>query len=393
MSANPPYGYTYTSAAPPLFASPFTVAATGANAGQRFPLQHVAYGASPVNPNASVNWSQFEPLVGIPAVDPNDVTPYAQHWMASVERKFGAGTLATVSYVGTSSHHLLVLEEANPADPALCLSLGSACGPFNEQAARTTFGSAFGSVELQRTIANANYNAFEATLNHRSHGLDLLAGYTYSKSIDESAGLPEAVNPVNPELSRGLSAFDMRHNFVASFHYDIPKPKSAERPLHAMAEGWAVAGIARFATGLPVTLVNNNDTSLLGTIPNGINNYGVDTPRWSGQSLRIHTNPRGGMPVFDAGQFSLPALGTMGNARRRFFSGPGMENLDATVSREFSAGEGRSFTFRAEAFNAFNHAQFFGPSAVEGNISSGTFGQAVSAMPPRLMQIALRYQF
>ena len=84
MSANPPYGYTYTSAAPPLFASPFTVAATGASAGQRFPLQHVAYGASRANPNATVNWSQFEPLVGIPAVDPNDVTPYAQHWMASV---------------------------------------------------------------------------------------------------------------------------------------------------------------------------------------------------------------------------------------------------------------------------------------------------------------------
>ncbi len=77
-------------------------------------------------------------------------------------------------------------------------------------------------MELQRTIANANYNAFEATLNHRSHGLELLASYTYSKSIDQSAGLPEPVNPINPSLSRGLSAFDMRHNFVASFHYDLP---------------------------------------------------------------------------------------------------------------------------------------------------------------------------
>ena len=393
MSANPPYGYTYTSAAPPLFSSPFTVAATGAIAGQRFPLQHVAYGASRANPNASVNWSQFEPLVGIPAVDPNDVTPYAQHWMASVERQFGASTLATISYVGTSSHHLLVLEEANAADPALCLSLGAACGPFNEQAARTEFGPQFGSVELQRTIANANYNALEATVNHRSHGLDLLASYTYSKSIDQSAGLPEPVNPIDPSLSRGLSAFDMRHNFVASFHYDIPKAKSAERLIHAMADGWAVAGIARFTTGLPVTLLNNNDTSLLGTIPNGINNNGVDTPEWSGGALGINTNPRGGAAVFDASRFSLPALGTMGNARRRFFSGPGMENLDATLSREVHLGEGRTFEFRAETFNAFNHAQFFGPATVEGNISSGTFGDAVSAMPPRLMQIAVRYRF
>lgn len=405
MSANPPYGYTYTSAAPPLFTSPFTVAATGASAGQRFPLQHVAYGASRSNPNTSVNWSQFEPLVGIPAVDPRDVTPYAQHWMGSIERQFGASTLATVSYVGTSSHHLLVLEEANPANPALCLSLGAACGPFNEQAARTTFGPQFGSVELQRTIANANYNAFEATLNHRTHGLEILTSYTYSKSIDQSAGLPESVNPVDPSLSRGLSAFDMRHNLVASFHYDLPA-SSSKGLLRALDEGWSLAGIARFTTGLPVTLLNNNDTSLLGTIPNGINNNGVDTPEWSGDSLHINTNPRGGAAVFGASQFSLPALGTMGNARRRFFSGPGMENLDATISREITMREGRSLEFRAEGFNVFNHAQFFGPSSVEGNISqlvrpatgegndsSGTFGHAVNAMAPRLAQVAMRFHF
>jgi hypothetical protein len=393
MSANPPYGYTYTSAAPPLFDSPFTVAATGANAGQRFPLQNIAYGASRSNPNASVDWSQFEPLVGIPAVDPSDRSPYAEHWMASVERQFGITTLVSVSYIGAASHHLLALEEANPADPALCLSLGSAlCGPFNEQAARTQFGPAFGSVELQRTIANANYNALESTLNYRAHGLNLLAAYTFSKSIDQSAGLPEPVNPVNPSLSRSLSAFDLRHNLVASFQYQLPAPK-ADGPLHAIAEGWAVAGIARATSGLPVTLLNNNDTSLLGTIPNGINNNGVDTPNWSGASLSLNRNPRGGQPVFDAAQLKLPALGTLGNARRRFFSGPGMENLDATLSRQIPLPKDQAVELRAEAFNLLNHTQFFGAASVQGNVSSSNFGQAVSAMPPRLLQLALRYRF
>ncbi len=393
MSANPPYGYTYTSAAPPMFESPFTVAATGANAGQRFPLQNVAYGASRSNPNSNVNWSQFEPLVGIPAVDPRDVTPYAEHWMASIERQIGSATLATISYVGTSSHHLLVLEEINPADPSLCLGLGlDICGPFNEQAARTQFGPAFGSVELQRTIANANYNALEATLNHRSHGLDLLASYTFSKSIDQSSGLPEPVNPVNSALSRGLSSFDLRNNLVASFHYEIPKLAHKER-LNWFTSGWAVAGIVRITSGLPVTLFNNNDTSLLGTIPNGINNNGVDTPAWSGYSLNLKTNPRGGNAIFDASQFTLPALGTMGNARRRFFSGPGLESIDATLSRSFLVKDNRALEFRIEAFNVANHAQFFGAASVQGNISSGNFGQAVSAMPPRLMQLAVRYRF
>jgi hypothetical protein len=392
MSANPPYGYTYTSAAPPLFASPFTVAATGADASQRFPLQKVANGASRSNPNDTVNWAQFEPLVGIPAVDPKDVTPYAQHWMASIERQFAASTLATISYVGTSSHHLLVLEEANPANPALCLSLGSACGPFNEQAARTEFGPAFGSVEEQRTIANANYNALEATLNHRAQGLDLLVSYTYSKSIDQSSGLPEPVNPVDPSLSRALSAFDLRHNLVGSFQYAFPTPK-CDGALHAIATDWTVSGIARFTSGLPVTLLNNNDTSLLGSIPNGINNNGVDTPAWSARSLSLHTNPRAGQSVFDASQLTLPALGTMGNARRRFFSGPGSENFDATLSRTLFVQDSRALEVRAEAFNLANHAQFFGAASVEGNISSTSFGQAVSAASPRLMQLALRYRF
>jgi hypothetical protein len=352
------------------------------DAGQRFPLQKVAFGASRTKPNDTVNWSQFEPLVGIPAVDPADLTPYAEHWMASVERQLGGSLLATVSYVGAGSHHLLALEEANPADPALCLSLGASCGPFNEQAARTQFGSAFGSVELQRTIANAGYNALEASVSYRAKGLDLLGSYTYSKSIDQSAGLPEPVNPVNPSLSRGLSSFDLRHNLVASFRYQLPAIGS-DGAIHAVTDGWEVAGIARATSGLPVTLLNNNDTSLLGTIPNGINNNGVDTPDWSG----------GSAAVFDAGQFNLPALGTMGNARRRFFSGPGLENLDATVSRTIPLEGTHVLEVRGEAFNLINHAQFFGAAAVEGNISSSNFAEAVSAMAPRLMQVALRYRF
>jgi len=70
-----------------------------------------------------------------------------------------------------------------------------------------------------------------------------------------------------------------------------------------------------------VALLNNNDTSLLGTIPNGINNNGVDTPMWSGKSLSIHTDPRRGQPVFDRTQLILPRR-NHGQCARRFFSGP-----------------------------------------------------------------------
>lgn len=73
--------------------------------------------------------------------------------------------------------------------------------------------------------------------------------------------------------------------------------------------------------------------------------------------------------------------------------GPGMENFDTVISRSLLVKDDRALEFRVETFNLLNHAQFFGASTVQGNISSGSFGQAVNAMPPRQMQLALRYRF
>ena len=325
MSANPPYGYTYTSAAPPLFASPFTVAATGANAGQRFPLQQVAYGASLRNPNSTVNWSQFEPLVGIPAVDPRDVTPYAEHWMASVERQFGARTLATVSYVGAAvassagagrgqSRRSRALPE-----PGLAPAGRSTSRPRAPQ-----FGPAFGSVELQRTIANAGYNALEATLNHRaaragSAGqLHLVEIHRSIRRIARAGESRESL--AQPRRSRPSTCAT---TWSPASTTSCPRSREGPAPCNRIRLGRWPASRAS-PPGLPVTLLNNNDTSLLGTIPNGINNNGVDTPDWSGTIARVSTGiraaaRRSSMPA----QLTLPALGTMGNARRRFFSGPG----------------------------------------------------------------------
>ena len=140
-----------------------------------------------------------------------------------------------------------------------------------------------------------------------------------------------------------------------------------------------------------MTLVNNNDTSLLGTAPNGINGNGIDEPEFAGGSLRLRRRP--GAAAFATGLFSLPTLGTVGNARRRFFYGPGLDNTDLAVSKVTPAREGVVLEVRAEAFNVANHGQFFGASAVNGNISSANFGQIQTASPPRLMQVAARFRF
>jgi hypothetical protein len=142
-----------------------------------------------------------------------------------------------------------------------------------------------------------------------------------------------------------------------------------------------------------VTLYNNNDTSQLGTIPNGINNNGVDTPNVAPGSMEINTDPRNGRPAFNTSLFSLPALGQMGTAARRLFYGPGIANSDLALLKNLHLTESKSLQFRVEAFNVANHAQFYGAAAVSGNISSPSFGRVVSAADPRLLQVAVKFYF
>ncbi|MGC2298888.1 MAG: carboxypeptidase regulatory-like domain-containing protein [Acidobacteriaceae bacterium] len=417
MSANPPYGYTYTSAVPTLLDTPWTAAADGsslnANGQARFPLAKVPYGASKTHPVAGVNWAEFEPFTGIPAVAPGNVTQYAEDYVVSVERQLGRGTVLDVSYAGTQAHHLLTLMEANPGDPALCLGLsqesevasGSAtCGPFGEsgtytrangtvvQGTRTRFSPAFGSVSWQKTIGNSHDNALEVSLKGEAGPLGFNVAYTWSQSIDQSSSLADPVDPVDPGMSRGLSAFDLTQNFVANYHYRLPVAAVWRRGPKAVTGGWEVFGLTRLTTGFPVTLMNNNDSSLLGTQPNGVNNAGVDALNFAGGALKLKGTPRAGAG-FNTSLFSVPALGDFGNARRRFFHGPGSDDTDFALAKSTSILDGRELQVRAEAFNVFNHAQFFGPGSVEGNVGSADFGQIVSSAAPRLMQVSARLRW
>ena len=200
------------------------------------------------------------------------------------------------------------------------------------------------------------------------------------------------MNPFNPELSYAPSSYDVKQNFVLSYEYRLP----IEGLLHSnrMTRGWTISGITRFTSGFPVTMVNNGDNSLIGTNPNGVNNSSIDEPDFNGGPLHLNRNPRkNGNGYFDTGEFSMNAVGTPGNAKRRFFYGPGTDNYDMAVAKNLQLGESRSLMFRVEAFNVFNHAQFGGPGSVDGNIGSSTFGNVVSAAPPRILQGALKYSF
>jgi Carboxypeptidase regulatory-like domain/TonB dependent receptor len=413
LAANAPYGTTYTSPASPLFATPFITAANGQDNGQPFPYTFAPLNSSRSNPDPNINWSAYEPISGIPGYDIHNRTPYTEEWMLSIERQVGPNTVLDASYVGTSSHSQRVLIEPNAGDPALCLSLSQpsqvmpgtlTCGPGGEDTVyfpigggqvngtRGPLGPNFGSNALQSTIGHANYNALELSARHTSGRLEFSAAYTYGKSLDQSSNIGEEVNPFHPALSYALSSFDVKHNFVVSYEYQLPFDQFF-RP-NRLTQGWSLSGITHFASGFPITMVNNGDNSLIGTNPNGINNSSIDEPDYNGGALHLNHNPRSnGNNYFDATAFSMNALGTPGTAKRRFFYGPGTDNYDMAVAKKLALTESKSLLFRVEAFNVFNHTQFSGPSSVDGDIGSSTFGSAISAAAPRIMQGAAKFNF
>ncbi|MGH9681526.1 MAG: TonB-dependent receptor domain-containing protein, partial [Candidatus Acidiferrales bacterium] len=336
MYGVPPFGYNYLSPAPPLFATPFINAGSGAQNTNPYPFTFPPHNVSAQNPYTQFNFAAVTPIGADPYFYYRNSVPYTENYMLSFQRQITSNALMTISYAGNQGHHLLVLLPTNPGNPALCLSLPG-CGPFGEdaqyasasgavvQGTRMGLGSDYGSVTAQKTIGNSSYNALEASLRYTpSSRSNILLGYTYSKSIDQASNIGEQINPFDPNSTRVISAWDMTHNFVATYTYALPFDRIF-RP-GRLTDGWSLSGTTRFSTGLPVTLSDVSDNSLLGTLGNGVNNQLLDTPQLASGPLQIHTNPRNGLPVFNTSLFSVETLGQLGNAPRRYFHGPGIEN-------------------------------------------------------------------
>jgi len=418
MYGVPPFGYNYLSPAPPLLATPFITAATGVNNGQRFPFPFPPHNVSASHADTSVNWANFAPLAADPFFNIRNKAPYINNYMLSIQRQLSPSALLTMSYVGNQGHRILAVVAANLGNPALCLSLASQnCGPFGEDnnyssasgetilgtrnlpVDQDTFGAPVASSEnygenaSQSTVANSNYNALETTLGYQHSGSHFLLSYAYAKSIDQGSNLGEQIDPRNPGQQRTISAWNQKHAFVASYSLALPVERVL-RNSNRLTDDWSLSGTTRFATGFPVTLTDNSDNSLLGTLGNGINNYLLDTPQQLPGSLKINTNGRNGRPAFSTALFPIEAYGTLGNAKRRAFYGPGIENFDLTIKKEMRLSESRSIEFRAEAFNAFNHTQFYGPASVDGQVDDAqNFGSIVSAASPRLLQLVGKFNF
>ncbi|MFY9528957.1 MAG: carboxypeptidase regulatory-like domain-containing protein [Candidatus Acidiferrales bacterium] len=262
----------------------------------------------------------------------------------------------------------------------------------------------FSSLFAQDTIANSSYNSLQVSAEKRfSQGLQFLAAYTWSKSIDEASSFENILNPLDFKRSRALSLFNASQRFVLSYYWELPIPKQkgfAEKALN----GWALSGITTFQSGFPIRITSASDLELENSfdfeLPGEPNLSGALTtqnprksgcaagtgPGFTGTTCKLVPNQ-----YFNPNSFSNQALGTIGNAPRSLCCAPGINNFDLAALKDTPLTEGTKLEFRAEFFNIWNHAQFFPP---DGNITDGfTFGEVTKARDPRLIQFGLKLLF
>ena len=401
-----PFGLYWSSSVPVLMDEPWVDRQDGTSIGQRFPFTFPVPGSAA---DKTLNYAQYEPITYSPGYSIHNRLPYAEHMNLSIQRELSNSTVLTLAYVGTQGHKLISQYDANPGSPAICNQLNAegatpTCGPGGESVpytlpngqvvngTRTNLPApAFaGFNTFTANIANSNYNAGEITVERKAADVTFLAAYTFSKAIDNASGFGELVNFSNYRLSRALSAYDVTHNFVASYTWAVPFDRALAGAPKRLTQGWNISGITRLSTGFPINISQSGDVSLYGT-------EGVDVPDLVGpvtvQNAR-NSGPNGpnNMDIsnvyFLRSAFTTGPTGAFGDSSRRFFHGPGFVNTDIGVSKRFPITESMAIDLRGEFFNIFNHTQFSNPN---GNFTSGLFGVVTSAHDPRIGQVSARF--
>jgi hypothetical protein len=308
---------------------------------------------------------------------------YSQAFNLIVEQELAADWLVRLAYVGNKGTHLQTFRERNAA----VYAAGATVGNTNARRPRAPY---FASIKEMADAGNSVYHALQVTLDKRlSRDFSVLAFYTFSKSIDD-----ESVNnqftisnphPTDFRFNRGLSDYDVPHNFRLSAVLRVPAFAGASAPVRLLLGGWSISNIMDIRSGLPFGLSSGRDNSFSG--------IGLDRADLTGNPALSSGRPKAERLAryFNTTLAAFNAAGTYGNSPRNFLRGIGPFNVDAAVQKTFQVREGFQLNLRGEFFNLFNHANFNLPGT---NVSStSTFGVINGASDPRILQIGLRLSF
>ncbi len=398
-------------------------------------------------------------------VTPQFRTPYAENFNYGFQYQLSKDTVVEAVYVGSLSRKAIAstnlnypeitgsnpnnlmaqyqsyVATADPSNPTYVVNdISPDCArPLaNCNANFVPLGAT--QIETNVSSGSSSSNEMQVTVDRRmNHGLGFRVAYTLAKTIDVTSGFRARsstyTNPTDPAFDRGLADFDARQRLVLSPIWQIPLGNNSTGVKKNLLGGWEVSTITSFQSGNPFTLFSSNGASE--------SNEGLDRPDIVGP-IHIFRNPRQmrtfspnadgihgsclsgtttGSFFFDptnvvcsvgppVGQGNVAGLGltsggvplfTYGNMGRNVLRGPGINDWDISIMKNFKFTESKSLQFQSNFFNAFNHVQFYGPTSGSGSVGgSSQFGEvstdtSPSTSPyyrgPRIIQFALKIFF
>ncbi len=300
-----------------------------------------------------------------------------QQWNWNLQRQLFESYIVTAAYVGSKGNHLYMTSEGNP---------GIYGAPGRTLAERRPLYPTFATIVDMSSRGNSTYHSLQTSVNKRlSSGFTVLASYTWSKLIDDaSSDGSSPANPFNIRAEKGSSDFDLTHRFVASYIWELPRLTGATPLVRHVLGGWETNGIVALQSGRSFSVVSGRDNSASGVNGDRADLVGdphLDTGRPRAQLVSEY---------FRKAAFAQNPAGTFGTAGRNILRGPGDATVDFGVIKNVTVHERYRVQFRTEAFNLFNRVNLGNPGA---NQSAATFATITSAGSPRVIQMALKFQF
>jgi len=350
----------------------------------------------------------FAPNLLVVSWDPNNKyqVPTLYNWNLAIEREVLSDVLVRAAYVGSHGSHIKETIAFNVSP------VGGGTPRLNAIAGPNVFGITNNGPTQNLQDINSSYNSLQLSLERRmTRGITVLANYTWSKSIDDlpaGGGVSDIGadtvsarpwdDPLRHQFDRGPSDFDRKHNFVASFIWQLPDLSKSRNVLRSFLDNWQLGGIVSARTGRPLTIVSGTNRSGTGIGQDRAKLIGVALGPGSCVAAGITTRPC--KDWLSPTAFTQADLGTFGNVGKGSIRFPGFYTWDMSVSKTLSFTERWKVQLRGEFFNVFNRVNYLsddgtvGPNSNFAKVSStSSFGAITTATDPRIGQLALKVIF
>ena len=375
-------------------------------------------------PASNINRAQqgFLPVAGggVYVVNPNLKTPYIYQYNLTIQREVAKNTTLSASYLGSDSHKLTGLADANP------MILGTSTRILNSTPAADSFCAGLGIspcpfsyLEEFYNLGAAHYNAAAIGLARRTSdmkyfgSLQYQVSYTRSKSLDNESGFRSTQSTVpayNWNQFWGPSTYDVPNSFAVSAVWNLPFDQAWSGGPKRLTQGWELVPVFNYRSGFPLNVKDGVSTSPTKPGASGYGDQSIVQANLVSPSVQM-LNPEtyeaavtggaAGNYFFNPADFSntaLKAINTItnpgsasyGTLGKNAFRGPDLANVNLTLRKTIDIRERMKVAVGADFFNLFNHTEF---TTISTTITSSLFGQATATNPARIIQLSGRFTF